>query len=280
MTDDARSAALAGAIDDLSWCVQIPHTIDQVIGIHAERLGGRLAFRHGSTPDEMAAAITRRLDATGGHGKGGHSDPTFDAAFGHTPPAVDDADETLRSIDVAIDDLDDASKALSLACCPGLALMAASDPTRTARLAVVVSRLERARMAIDATAATRDGEALLDELLRIRIAETAAWLRTKAEGIWRASKGDTLRPAVQVTRKTCEVCTPLGRDVVPERGDRCERCKGFIREHRGLRPTAKIARWWEEHPRLAAPPRLVDEARFEQAEAKRAERAERRRANA
>ncbi len=280
MTDDPRAAALAGAIDDLSWCAQIPHTIDQVIGIYAERLSGRLAFRHGSTPEEMAAAITRRLDATGGHGKGGHSDPTADAALVWAAPAVDDGDETLRSIDVAIGDLEGASQVLILACCPLAPPTRPMDPSRTERLRAIVVRLERARMAIDATAATSDGEALLDELLRIRIGESAAWLRAKAEGIWRASKGETLRPAVQLARKTCEVCTPLGRDVVPERGDRCERCKGFIREHRGLRPTAKIARWWEEHPRLAAPPRLVDEARFEQAEAKRAGRAERRRANA
>lgn len=272
MTDDARSAALAAAIDDLSWCVQIPHTIDQVIGIHAERLVGRLAFRHGSTPDEMAAAITRRLDATGGHGKGGHSDPTANAALGHTPPAVDDADETLRSIDVAIGDLEGASQVLILACCPGLAPMAASEPTRTARLAVVVSRLERARMAIDATAATRDGEALLDELLRIRIAETAAWLRAKAEGIWRASKGESLQVAEQKPIVPCRVCAPFHAPhatppaALPGANGRCERCDNFHRNH-GCERTEAI--WKRNEYGLGATPGQIHEAKAQRVKGKR-----------
>ena len=252
---------LTAAIEHVEWLIAPPHALHSVIGIYAEVLAGKtMHFRHGATPEEMAAAISRRLDATGGHGKGGHSDPTFDAAFGHTPEA-DDGDETVRQMRTAETDLVELTYELA-------GRLGASTATSHRGLHAVSLIAHRCleRLDDDPTVASIVSD----------IADTSAWLHEKALWIWQAAKGEALPVTdTSVRRKTCVVCTPLGRDVVPERGDRCGRCQGFIRENKGLRPTAKIARWWEDHPRTATPPRLIAEARFEEAQAKREDRAKR-----
>ena len=139
-------------------------------------------------------------------------------------------------------------------------------------VAHAVSHLHRWRQHLADAEVAYANPAGLHELAVWRIAENAAWLRAKGEAIWDATHGDRQPVAVQRDRITCAICTPLGRDVEPERGDRCNRCKDFMRANKGLRPTAKIARWWEDHPRTETPPRLILEAKAEATYAKRRQR--------
>lgn len=97
MTRHAES--LARSIGHLDW-FKIPHTLDQVVGIYAEataELAGTTSRSRSNS--EMVEAI-RAQSLAGGHGKGGHSDPTPAAALRGQPDAVDD-DETMGMIDAS-----------------------------------------------------------------------------------------------------------------------------------------------------------------------------------
>lgn len=250
---------LTAAIAHVEWLIAPPHALHSVIGIYAEMLAGKsMRFRHGASSTEILQALA--ANGIGGHAKGGHSDPTARAALAREPEA-DDGNETIRRMRTAETDLIELTYELA-------GRLGASTTTSHRGLHAVSLIAHRCleRLDDDPTVASIVSD----------IADTAAWLHEKALWIWQAARGEALPVAdTSVKRKTCVVCTPLGRDVVPERGDRCARCKDFIRENKGLRPTAKIARWWEDHPRTATPPRLIAEARFEEAQAKREDRAKR-----
>lgn len=272
MTDRLHQA-LAAAIDHLEW-FKIPHTLDRVIGLHAEAIANQtMRYRHGVSNDEIVEAL--KASGTGGRGgKGGHSDPTPDAALRGEPDAIDDTDGTLGAIDATLSLLEDAARRLDHLGADACGQVRWHPPRATGgrqgRLSVVVSRMHHAKPMLDAAA--RQDEAEADELVRTHIAESAAWLHEKCTEIWRASRGEAMPVAVQRERILCDTCTEHGRDEIPKRGTRCDRCKEFIRTNKGLRPTVKIVRWWIDHPRTETPPRLILEARAELAEAKRKER--------
>ena len=52
--------SLSAALDHIDWCLTVPHTVDQVIGIHAEALSrdGR-PLRYGRTNTELREAVER-----------------------------------------------------------------------------------------------------------------------------------------------------------------------------------------------------------------------------
>lgn len=270
---DRLHRSLAAAIGHLEWFA-IPHTVDQIIGLYSEALAGQtMRYRHGVSNDELLEAIRASGSSTPG-GKGGHSDPTADAALRGQPDAIDDADGTLGAIDACLALLEDAARRLDHLGADSCSQVRWHPPQaaggRQGRLSVVIARLHHATPTLDA-AAQLDPD-LVDELVRTHIAESAAWLHEKCTEIWRASRGEAMPVAVQRERILCDTCTEHGRDETPKRGTRCDRCKNFIRTNKGLRPTAKIVRWWMDHPRTDTPPRLILEARADLAEAKRKER--------
>lgn len=201
---------LTQALADLDWCCQPPHTIDQVLGIYAEELSrnGRGDGRHMSN-DEILSSIVSRWEVGGG--TSGHSDPTARAALSGTP---DDADETLGSIDAAIGLLCDTVNELTHRTITGHA--------RTVRIRNMTTEIHRLDLAADDR---------LELLIRTDLAGTAAWLRTKCEGIWLASKGETLQPAVQKPIDECRICGTWRKDTIALAAGRCAECSSFFGNH-------------------------------------------------
>jgi hypothetical protein len=234
------TAHITAAIDDLAWCSTIPHTIDQVVGIYIEATSnaGR-PMTHGLTNDEILATIAAR---GGGGGKGGHSDPTARAALWGEADAVDDADETIRSITVAIDQLvDDANELDRRVARPW-------DPPiptgRTERVSYVIARLHHARPQLDGAldVAGPDDVLELTILARTAIAGTAEWLRTKAEGIWSAHHGDRLPVAVQKRIAECSNCARWHSGTMAVDAGLCRQCADYRRAHPGCMRTEAIVR--------------------------------------
>lgn len=254
MTD--RHAAIAEAITDLTWLVTIPHTIDQIIGIYAEHLGaaGR-PMRHGLTNGEIMARITKQADSRGQ--KGGHSDPTAEAAL-YGFANGDDSDETLGTIDGAIDlawrcaeELDDlASDAV------GVARWSPPEPARRqAKLQGAIARLHHCQPHLDAGLAQSDGHAAW---LVGQISDNATWLHGKALGIWEASRGEQRIVAVQRRIDQCSRCAPWRTGTIAGSTGLCEQCRTFQQQNKCL-PTEFIVRRWDIGK--AATPGQILEAR-------------------
>ena len=245
--------ACSEAIGHLEW-FHIPHSIEQVC----------TAIR-GMASDE--ARLARSL-GSGGPGGSGHSDPTVDAALAAV--SAGDGPDAARTLLGALATVEEATADVLGV----LGHLSGPHPTQpNHRLSTTIAGLHRIddqlRQLADDPACSEQVTWALEQIPG-EITDTARWMRTKAEALWKATparhRDRQLQPK---TRRTCEICTTLGRDVVPERGERCERCKDFIARNKGLRPTAKIARWWEDHPRLDVPLRLILEARVEAAETRR-----------
>ena len=230
MTSDRRSSAVAETIEALGWCVTIPHTIDQIIGIYAERTGSSTRrMRHGMTNDEIVASINGITG--GGGGKGGHSDPTARAALWGEPDAVDD-DETVGNIRAAVALCWESSEEIAGICGT---TTPTPQPSMTAKAAATISTIHRWAPNLEPTASELHGDDLahLDTLVRVNLAETAQWLHDKAKGIWDLHRGETLTPAVQRTLTPCACCSEWGyRDHAVPNSDLCEVCKAFRDEHK------------------------------------------------
>lgn len=243
MTTDTRTAALTATIDRLSWCTTIPHTIDQVVGIHIEatsRAGRPLAQRWLSN-DELLGRITGN---TGG-GKGGHSDPTAVAALMGEPDAVDDADETLGMITHTCQSVADYADQADRIVSDALGLDRWNPPptggTRTQLLAHTEARIHHARPNLEpAIDALGHNAGHLDWLIRSAIHDEVEWLHEKARDIWATSKGDTWTPVIQKKLTYCACCTSWGlTELVAEGSDLCPWCHAFRSDHK-FWPTKEI----------------------------------------
>lgn len=244
MTAARRAAAIAETIDTLGWCVTIPHTIDQVIGIYAERTGATSRpMRSGMTNDEILSRLTSRTE--GGGGVGGHSDPTARAALWGEPDAVDD-DETVANIRAAVTLCHETAVEIGEVC--GAPWNPKTAPGLTASVANTISRVHRWAPLVEPTADALHGEELarLDTLVRVALAETATWLHDKAFGIWDAARGETLQAAVQRTIVECRIHQAWVKN--PPNAvagkDLCARCVNFQERYR-CEPTEPIVRRWD-----------------------------------
>ena len=259
MSAERRAVAIAETIADLEYCVKIPHTVDQVIGIYAERTANTSRpMRHGMTNDEILSRLTSRPDSGGG--KGGHSDPTAMAALWGEADATDD-DETVNNIRAAVDLCHETATEVGELC--GAPWNPPTRPGMTATVALTISRVHRWAPLVEPTASQLHGDELahLDMLVRTALAETARWLHDKARGIWDLHHGDTLPVAVQRTIVACRVHEAwvkyppnamAGKDL-------CSRCLTFQERYR-CEPTEAIVRRWE-YGTDATPPGMIIEAK-------------------
>ena len=224
MTD---SAAIASTLEALGWCVTIPHTIDQVLGIHAERTTGHRPMRHGMTNDEILSTL---VNNGGGGGKGGHSDPTARAALWGEPDAIDD-DETAGTIRGAVATCHETAIEIGHLC--GTTSPPPPDPTLTTRIATTITIVHRWAPIAPTVQLAPDELSHMDWLIRDVLAETATWLKAKAEGIWLEHKGERLLVAEQKPLAPCACCSEWGyRDHAVPSSDLCEVCKRFRDEHK------------------------------------------------
>ncbi len=245
MTDRLRTA-LTAAISDLEW-FKIPHTIDQIIGLYSEALAGRtMRYRHGVSNDEMVASQRASATGAGGMTDPAWSDPTGDAVLRGQPDAIDDSDETLGAIDATLALLEDAARRLDHLGADACGQVRWHPPQaadeRQGRLSVVISRLHHAKPRLDA--AVRHDEEQSDELVRLHIAEPAAWLPAKGEDIWRASRGDTQPVAIQRAIVECTCCSAWRKGTIAQVRGLCDQCSTFQGHHRCL-PTEAIVRRWD-----------------------------------
>lgn len=244
MTDRLHQA-LATAIGHLEWFA-IPHTVDQIIGLYSEALAGTtMRYRHGVSNDELLEAIRASGSSTPG-GKGGHSDPTADAALRGEPDAIDDTDGTLGAIDACLRTIGDAARELDHLGADATTTQRWHPPAsgygRQGTLAVIVARLHHAQPTLDA--ATQLDPDLVDELVRTHIAESAAWLHEKCTEIWRASRGDAMPVAVQRPIVECSCCSAWRKGAIARTRGLCDQCATFQGHHRCL-PTEAIVRRWD-----------------------------------
>lgn len=238
-------AHLVAATADLSWCASIPHTVDQVLGIHLERNGGR-RMPHGMTNDAILSRLTSSTNAAG-FGKGGHSDPTADAALAGEAPI----DETVETVTAAIGTLLDVCGDLGDSCARALGRSPWRPQAPTQTLSDKVRRcyamLHRTAPLLDQaiTAMGRDATEV-DHIawLCSVAAETAAWLRTKCEGIWLGSHGDRLPVAVQRPVLECSHCSQWRSGTLAASAGYCGQCARAKSEH-GCLPSEAIVRRWD-----------------------------------
>lgn len=253
-----RAQRFDAAVAHLDWCAAVPHTVDAIIGIHAEKTRDQpRPMRHGMTNDEILSSLTSH---GGGGGKGGHSDPTAQAALHGEPDAVGD-DLTLAEVRATIESIGGHAHELDDLCCDSVDeprwRPPSSGSSLTSQIRDATSRLHHARPLLDRTA---DVHPHADWLL-VEIAESAAWLHEKCAEIWRASRGEAMPVAVQRERLTCEDCARHGvqSDVADNSRTRCAKCLRFRREYH-VAPTADIVRSWDAG-RQRLTPGMIAEAK-------------------
>jgi hypothetical protein len=256
---ERRAAAITATLEDLTWCVTIPHTIDQVIGIYAERTSSTSRpMRSGMTNDEILSRLTSSTDSGGG--KGGHSDPTAIAALWGEPDATDD-DETVGTIRAAVALCSETATEVGDIC--GAPWIPPSQPGLTAAVSTTISRIHRWAPLVEPTAGQLHGDDLahLDTLVRTALAETAAWLHAKAFGIWDIHRGETMTAAVQRTIVACRVHEAWVKypPNAAASSDLCPKCLTFQERYR-CTPTEAIIRRWECGTD-ATPPGMIIEAK-------------------
>lgn len=247
--------AIAAAIADLDWFA-VPHTIDQLLGIYAESLGeGRPLSRRTLSNEECLRAIAARV---GGRASG-HADPTADSALAGEPGALDDADGTVGAIDACLEQIHAAAQELAdlVADATGSArwVPVVAGPRRQDRLMVISALLARLSPNLAEAAMVGDVDEM-DELARYAIAESAAWLRTKGEEIWRASRGDLRPVAVQRAIVPCRCCGGWRAETIATTKGLCDQCAEFQHRHRCL-PTQPIVRRWE-YGQAATPGQILE----------------------
>ena len=243
MTAERRAESVAETIEVLGWCVTIPHTIDQVVGIYAARTTTTTRpMRAGMTNDEIIASISGH----GGGGRSGHSDPTARAALWGEPDAVDD-DETVATIRAAVSLCHETAVEIGELCGQPWH-PAKTSHGLTGTVATTISRIHRWAPLVEPTAGQLHGGQLahLDTLVRTALAETATWLHDKAFGIWDIHRGETLQAAVQRTIVACRVHERWVKNPPNAVGvkDLCPRCATFQERYR-CEPTEPIVRRWD-----------------------------------
>jgi hypothetical protein len=253
---DRTTQAIATATTDLDW-FKIPHTIDQVLGIYAESLGeGRPLSKRTLTNDECLRAIAARV----GGRTGGHADPTPQQALAGEPDAIDDADGTVGAIDACLTQMHHAAQELAdlVADASGTAAWRPSTlgPARQDRIAVISSLLARLAPNLATAIEHTDRPGELDELARYAIAESAAWLRTKGEEIWRASRGDHRPVVVQRAIVECRHCAAWRSGTIARVRGLCEQCSKFQGHHQCLPVEAVVRRW--EYGKGATPAQVLE----------------------
>ena len=268
-----RSEAITAALDALGW-FRIPHTVDSVIGVYAEATReSTRRLPYGASPTELADVL-RSTEGAAGYGKGGHSDPTAHAALMGEPDAVD-PDETLPQIDHALGMILTGATEADHLCTDALGRdrwnPKPSELGRQGQVTDAVSRIEHLRPNLETALLAPDVDvAHIDGLVRIDVAETAAWLHTKCVNIWTASRGDH-RPAEQSRKlRECACCSTWRKGTIATRGEHCDQCANFKSNH-GCYPIEGIVRRWEYGK--GATPALILEAQATAKKAKRAERA-------
>lgn len=234
------SQYLAEATAYLTWLTTVPHTIDHVIVVAKE--------------NEQRA---RRAAAQAGGGSGGgpkasgHSDPTGDRAVAGI---VESSAETTRSIDAALALIGEASTELDDLHAEATGQHQWRPPVpwnRAGILALAITRLQ----GVDLTVITSPD---LDHLVRTRLADTASWLRAKAEAILEdAPESDRSQP-VQRTIVACRICGPWRSGSIAGTTGLCDQCKDF-RYHHKCEPTEPIVRRWENG--RGATPGMIAEAK-------------------
>lgn len=244
MTDPARlHQQVAAAIVHIDWCTTIPHTLAQVIGIYAEATANApRPMGHGKSNAELVDTI--RSQASGRFGKGGHSDPTPEAALRNHPEASDDGDETLGAMRAAVALIGEAAEEVDHRCADALGLDRWHPPTLggslTSTLTGATARLHHATPNLSSACHVED----LGHLIGWQLLDTAAWLHDKAEGIWLASKGESLPVAKQQAIAPCTHCGPWRSGTIAQSQGLCEQCREFQRQHK-CKPTEPIVRRWE-----------------------------------
>lgn len=258
-SEDRYTRTATAAAAHLAWCNTIPHTLDQIIGIYVERLSqqGRPLARARLTNDELLGRITGGQ----GGGKGGHSDPTGDAATRGAVDLGDDADETIGQMTAAVADIAATADLLDHGCSDALGQdrWHLTQPTkRQDRIRHAEARILHAIPLLTTLAGN------LTDAMRFQvdaIAESALWLRTKAEGIWLDHRGETLPEARQRTLTVCRIHAQFVKDPPLARhgvGGLCDQCDNFKRNHQAEPTEAIIKRWdWSK----AATPAQILEAK-------------------
>ena len=236
MTD---SAAIASTLEALGWCVTIPHTIDQVLGIHAERTTPR-RFALGLSNDQILQAMRAQ---EGGRTAVEWSDPTGDAALWGEPDAIDD-DETAGTIRGAVATCHETAIEIGHLC--GTTSPPPPDPTLTTRISATITNVHRWAPIVPTVQLAPDELAHMDWLIRDVLAETATWLKAKAEGIWLEHKGERLLVAEQKPLVSCRIHVAWVKNPPNAAGPKglCDRCLKFQERHR-CEPTEPIVRRWE-----------------------------------
>lgn len=257
---DRITQAIAAATADLDW-FKIPHTIDQVLGIYAESLGeGRALSKRTLTNDECVEVIKARSYGHGGNVDSAWSDPTYQAVLAGQPDAPDDADGTIGAIDACLAQMHHGAQELADlvadACGTARWHPVAAGTRRQDQLAVTSALL--ARLAANLGDATERTDQLdeMDLLARTTIAESAAWLRTKGEDIWLASRGDHRPVAVQRTIAECRHCAPWRSGTIARVRGLCEQCAKFQGHHQCLPVEAVVKRW--EYGKGATPAQVLE----------------------
>ena len=267
-TDRAALAPiLRGSIACLDWLNTIPHTIDQVIGLHAEATRNQpRKLRHGMTNDEIIASIS----GGGGGGSSGHADPTAMAALWGEPDAVDDLD--LGAIDAALELCWETAVELDHAGALACDLNPWNPLRQRGRAGTVQGILAHLHHAIPNLAAAEEVDpGHVRFLVVTSLDETAAWLKRKAEGIWKGSRGQFAPAAVQRAIVECTNCSDWRSHTIAVRKGLCEQCAGYQDTYKGL-PDEQITRALD-YGRKRLSRTMIDNARIFQASRKRAGRA-------
>lgn len=267
MTPETRRAEkFDAAIKHLDWCAAVPHTVDAVVGIYAEKTRTtQRPLRHGMSNDEILSSLTNH---NGGGGKGGHSDPTAQAALYGEPDAIDD-DGTLAEIRGTIEAIGAHALELDDLCAMSVDEPVwrpeVTDPTLTGQVRDAVSRLHHCRPLLDLTAQVHPhADWLLHE-----IAESAGWLHDKTRGIWDQYRGDQLPVVEQKPIVPCRICGDWRTGTIAVAAGRCAECSTFHSNHQCERTEPIVRR--AEYGKGPTPAQMI-EARAAK-KSKRSERA-------
>lgn len=244
MTAERRTTALASTADHLGW-FQIPRTLDNIIGIYAEATREtQRPMRHGLSNDEILAEMVKR---NSGGGTGGHSDPTATVALWGEPDARDDADGTLGMIDADLARITEAASELDHTCSAilGLAPLGGNFTGRQARLNAALSMLTHLRPNLEPAIAAGADEHRIDELIHVKLHESAQGLRIKCQEIWQASRGDSRPVVVQRAIAECSNCSSHGiTGTIAGALGLCANCRRFQSDEKCL-PDQRICRAWD-----------------------------------
>jgi hypothetical protein len=247
-TEPEPPRSLTDALARIDWLCQPPHTLDQIIGIHAEASSRLPALPAFATPTQLA----RHLDSIAALGSS-HADPTSTGRDKPPPSDLAPIDEQVWQLCQTARDLDDHATA-----------EAGSSPwrppgkpvTRTEQLRDATTRIHHARsVGLD----SHDCADTLHFVWERAFTECAGWLHLKALGIWHASKGETQQVAEQRTVKGCGACGQWRTGTIAGPSGLCDQCKDF-RYHHKCRPTEAIVRRWEATGKSSTPPGMILEA--------------------